>query len=89
MMNLEISREMKMLIFNILKNSKILIIKILDRAMLDKTFLKEKLFLKIMKSALSRLILKKKKEWSLMILKMIRIAFKCLIKLKFLYMKGK
>lgn len=88
-MNLEISREMKMLIFNILKNSKILIIKILDRAMLDKTFLKEKLFLKIMKSALSRLILKKKKEWSLMILKMIRIVFKRLIKLKFLYMKGK
>ena len=64
MMNLEISREMKMLIFNILKNSKILIIKILDRAMLDKTFLKEKLFLKIMKSALSRLILKKEIEWS-------------------------
>ncbi len=63
-MNLEISREMKMLIFNILKNSKILIIKILDRAMLDKIFLKEKLFLKIMKSALSRLILKKEIEWS-------------------------
>ena len=61
MMNLEILKGMKMLIFNILKNSKILTIKNLEIVILAR--IKETLSQEIMKSVLSPQIMKEGIEW--------------------------
>ena len=89
MMSLEILREMKMQIFNILKNSKILIIKILDKIILGRTMLKRIIFLEIMWSDLNPQTLKEETEWLSMISKMNRTASKLLIKLQIFHMIDK